>query len=261
MRQFLRVLPFRRLATCLAVVSTLASTPTSRSLAQSPQEVAAQALPSVVVIVAEGTTGEQESSGSGFFVLPDIVATNLHVVAGAHRARVKVPGVETWLPVVGAVAADGQRDLVLLQVPSAIGRPLTLSEDHVAVGDAVYALGAPRGLAGTFAPGIVSAIRHTGSDALLQITAPVSPGSSGGPLLNPRGHVIGVIFAGVRDAQNLNFAIPTKFLSRLLQDRADARSLSVLSPPAGKEQGSSRTLVVALEVREDCRERPGRIPM
>jgi S1-C subfamily serine protease len=88
----------------------------------------------------------------------------------------------------------------------------------VAVGDEIYVIGNPQGLEGTFSQGIVSSIRKIGTDTLLQITAPISPGSSGGPVLDSKGEVIGVAVATFKGGQNLNFAIPVSYLSTLLSN-------------------------------------------
>jgi hypothetical protein len=84
------------------------------------------------------------------------------------------------------------------------------------VGDPVFAVGNPRGLEGTLSEGIVSAIRPVGADAVLQISAPISPGSSGGPVLDGSARVIGVAAATLKGGQNLNFAIPSAYVSRLV---------------------------------------------
>ena len=96
----------------------------------------------------------------------------------------------------------------------------------VQVGETVYAVGNPRGLEGTFSDGIISSIRPVGSDKLIQITAPLSPGSSGGPVLNRRGEVIGVSVLTIRDGQNLNFAIPSNYLRTLHTKIEYVKSLS-----------------------------------
>lgn len=93
------------------------------------------------------------------------------------------------------------------------------------VGATVYAVGNPRGLEGTFSDGIISSIRPVGSDKLIQITAPLSPGSSGGPVLNIKGEVIGVSFSYIQKGQNLNFAIPSNYLNQLLTNPALLKSL------------------------------------
>jgi S1-C subfamily serine protease len=85
-----------------------------------------------------------------------------------------------------------------------------------AVGDKVYAVGNPLGLEGTFSEGIISGMRFIGGHATMQITAPISPGSSGGPILDGSGSVIGVAVATFKNGQNLNLAIPVGYVSRLL---------------------------------------------
>ena len=103
--------------------------------------------------------------------------------------------------------------------------------NRVAVGDEVYAIGNPQGLEGTFSQGIVSSIRQIGSDTLFQITAPISPGSSGGPVLNAQGKVIGIAVATFSGGQNLNFAIPASYLTLLLQNIRPVTALSAKTLP------------------------------
>ena len=98
------------------------------------------------------------------------------------------------------------------------------NSDIVEVGDTVYAVGNPSGLDGTFSDGIISGIRWDGTDKLLQISAPISPGSSGGAVLNSKGWVIG-ISAASRDGQNLNFAIPSNYIKKLLSSPENLKPL------------------------------------
>ncbi len=115
------------------------------------------------------------------------------------------------------VKIDKQRDLAILKV-SDIGAPtLSLGNSNgVQVGQSVYAVGNPVGfLEGTFAPGFVSSIRGKDPSKSIQITAPISQGSSGGPLLNDKGEVIGVVAGAITEGQNLNFAIPSNYLKEL----------------------------------------------
>jgi len=91
-------------------------------------------------------------------------------------------------------------------------------------------VGNPQGLEGTFSQGIVSSIREVGSDKLLQITAPISPGSSEGPVLNAKGEVIGVSVATFRGGQNLNFAIPSNYLKALLGKSGPVKPLVQAKP-------------------------------
>ena len=122
--------------------------------------------------------------------------------------------------IMGVVAVDTQHDLVLLQLSQVRAVPLKLGDvSQLETGEAIYALGNPEGLEGTISPGIVSGIRLRqigGSENLMQITAPISHGSSGGPVVNVRGEVIGVAVSQLRDGQNLNFAVPAPYLALLM---------------------------------------------
>jgi hypothetical protein len=104
------------------------------------------------------------------------------------------------------------------------------NSDAVQVGEAIYAIGNPEGLEGTFSQGIISSIRKVGADKLLQITAPISPGSSGGPVLNIKGEVIGVSVATSAKGQNLNFAIPSNYLMALLGRTGPTKPLAQANP-------------------------------
>ena len=168
--------------------------------------------------------GQPISLGSGFFVGKDIVATNFHVIEQAAAGYAKVIGQSAKLNITGIVGLDALHDLALLQVDSSGVLPLPVaSKLYVNIGDAVYAIGNPRGLEGTFSQGIISSVREFGSDRVLQITAPISPGSSGGPLLDQIGNVVGVSFASIQNGQNLNFAIPSDYLAALQRAKTELR--------------------------------------
>jgi len=189
----------------------------STVLAQTAQEIARKAFSSTVLLVMEDANGQPLSLGSGFFVSNGEVASNLHVVEGAARGYAKIVGQKTKYDIEGITAVDPERDLVLLKISGARAGAVALgNSESVQVGETVYAVGNPQGLEGTFSQGIVSSIREVGNDKLLQITAPISPGSSGGPVLNGKGEVIGVSVATFRGGQNLNFAIPSNYLKTLL---------------------------------------------
>ncbi len=151
--------------------------------------------------------------GSGFFVTGELIATNKHVIDCGGRGTV-VSGNRRSSPII-STWTDPHRDLALVRVAGARVRPLTLSaRGWPAVGEDIYVVGNPEGLEGTFSRGIVSSLRRT--EGLLQFDAPVSPGSSGGPVVDVRGQVIGVAVASVRRGQNLNFAVPAQYLRALL---------------------------------------------
>lgn len=189
----------------------------SIGLPQSAEQLAQRAFPSVVLLVMQDAHEQPVALGSGFFVRDSLVATNLHVIRGASRGYAKLVGQATRFPITGVAAADPQHDLALLRVAGASATVLPLADGaSPSIGDAVYAVGNPEGLEGTFSAGIISGIRKTDAGTLLQITAPISPGSSGGPVLDSRGEVIGLAAATFTGGQNLNFAIPVSYLAGLL---------------------------------------------
>lgn len=199
--------------------------------AQTAQEIAKKAFRSTVLLVMEDANGRPLSLGSGFLVRAGEIATNLHVIEGAARGYAKPVGQKAKYDIQGVTAIDARRDLVILKIFGPLAVSLTLgNSDVVEVGEAVYAVGNPQGLEGTFSQGIVSSIRDVGGDKLLQITAAISPGSSGGPVLNGRAEVIGVSVATFKAGQNLNFAIPSNYLTALIAKTGPARPLAQATP-------------------------------
>ena len=200
--------------------------------AQTARDVAKKVFPSVVIILMDDKNGQLASLGSGFLAEEDIIVTNFHVVEGASRGLVKLIGDNAKYEIQGVVATDEVNDLVLLKVKALTAPALNFGDsESLAVGDPVYAVGNPRGLEGTFSQGIVSSIRKLDSGSLLQITAPISPGSSGGPILDSTGKVIGVAVATYKGGQNLNFAIPVNSLRTLLKSKRDVQPLKAIGKP------------------------------
>lgn len=160
--------------------------------------------------------------GSGFLVAPGRVATNLHVIHGAITGTAELVGQKTdRFKIKGFTAIADKHDLVILEVPGLVVppnvSPLSLGDsEDMNIGETVYAVGNPAGFDGTFSEGNISGIRKDANGTLLQMTAPISPGSSGGPVLNKHGDVIGVSVAA-GPGQNLNFAIPSNYLKSLLK--------------------------------------------
>ena len=198
----------------------------TEAIAQTPQQIAKNAFRATVILVMEDAEGQPLSFGSGFFVGDGQIATNLHVVEGAANGYAKLVGKEMKLNIEGWTALDKERDLIILKVPTFGPEIISLgNSDLVEVGETVYAVGNPRGLEGTFSDGIISSIRLLDGDKLIQITAPISPGSSGGPVLNQKGEAIGVSVLSIRDGQNLNFAIPSNYLKKLRTKIGSAKPL------------------------------------
>lgn len=166
--------------------------------------------------------------GSGFFVAPNIVATNFHVIEGATEAFCLSNNSTVKYKIEGYVAADQSVDLILLKVQNFNMPALKMASQTVTPGQQVYAIGSPKGLPATISDGIVSGMRDFEGYKLIQMTAPISPGSSGGPVLNSKGELIGISVSQLTEGQNLNFAIPKSYLELLLQFKKE-NAISILT--------------------------------
>jgi tetratricopeptide (TPR) repeat protein len=198
------------LCVCLTQTSFVAAQTKRTEL--TARQIAQRTFPSVVVLVAEDRSGDSYL-GSGFFVDDDVVVTNYHVIKEATKVVARRVG-QKHVYQTSIISHDAERDLALVRIVGAIARPLPLVKGiRIAVGDVVYVAGNPEGLEGTFSQGIVSALR---GNEYVQITAPISHGSSGGPVLNSRGEVIGVAVGTIKEGQNLNFAISARYVVSLL---------------------------------------------
>lgn len=177
--------------------------------------VVRRAQPAVVTLHTFDAAGHRLGLASGFVVDGGRVVTNAHVIEGA--ARVEIFDAEEHLlgTVDHAEAIDAEADLAVL--PAIRGaRGLALAAAEPAVGEAVLAIGSPKGLTHTVSDGLVSAVRDLEGRRWIQISAPISEGSSGGPVLNRNGEVIGVSVAVLSEGQNLNFAIPAQEVRAIL---------------------------------------------
>ena len=192
---------------------------TNSATAQTVPEIAEKALAATVYLEMQDSNGVTFGFGSGFFVRENLIATNYHVIKGAMYGTAKLVGKSTTYTIEGVTATDETNDLAILKVTVYEIKPLPLplgNSDIVRIGEAVYVAGNPKGLEGTFSNGIISSLRDTSTKERLQMTAPISPGSSGGPVLNSKGEVIGVSFLTLVGGQNLNFAISVNLLKELL---------------------------------------------
>jgi len=239
-----------------------------------PDKLFATASPSVVRIVQ--LRGKDEfSQGSGFFVSADgLMVTNFHVIDGNTSLKAFTSQGEA-LVVENVVATDDPGDLALLKIkakPSG-GYPfLLLAEAVPAVGVRVYAIGNPLGYSNTLSEGLVSGLRKgrvtRGEPNYVQTTAPISHGSSGGPLLSDAGEVVGVTTAMRVDGQNMNFAVEVGRVRRLVEDRQSiamdaqskarqwmGRAISEVLEGRRQPDGTYRAIAEALAdagEREDC---------
>ncbi len=181
-------------------------------------ELVRRVKPSVVALYVFDKDGKPLSQGSAFFIAPRRVATNFHVIEGGSAGEIHTSQGAAY-SVTRILSSDKNADLAVLEVelPSGVEfKPLTIARGTVQEGEEIVVIGTPRGLEGTISQGIVSALR----ESVIQITAPISHGSSGGPVLNMRGEVVGVAFAGRDDGQNLNYALPGASLAAM-SERAE----------------------------------------
>ena len=213
---------------------------------KTPQQIATDTLPSTVLLEMEDSNGQPHGVGSGFLIEGGEIVTNLHVVEKAYKGSAKLFNLTERYEIAGYTALDVNNDLIILRIKNHQDQtivekvPLRLGDsDVVRQGETIYAVGNPEGLEGTISDGIISGIRmlNTGHKRI-QITAPISPGSSGGPVLNTNGEVIGVSVQAlpslqpipssesqetqyINRAQNLNLAIPSNSLKLLLKQQRD----------------------------------------
>jgi tetratricopeptide (TPR) repeat protein len=173
--------------------------------------------PSAVAIDTFDSQGKALSRGSGFFVDVDRVVTNRHVIENAYRVEVHSSNGGVY-QVKGVLAVDAEGDIALLKVdaPANLVRPLSLERTSPQEGESVVVIGNPFGLEGSVTNGIVSAVRDIPTfGRIIQITASISPGSSGSPVVNMRGQVFGVATLQITGGQSINFAIPSERISQL----------------------------------------------
>ena len=214
----------------------------------SPKEIAARNKPAIVRIESRVNGGpDRRQFGTGFVVGKDgRIATNLHVIVGSDDVKVRMSD-GTKFKVQRVVAIDPQRDLAIIGI-DAVDLPIALlgNSDEVAAGDKVIAIGNPLGVLDyTISDGLISSVRQLGEGiTVLQISAPISQGSSGGPLFNPYGEVIGVATLISAEGQNLNFGVPSNYVRQLLASKQPAEPLAAFAarfpPPSAARSDPSR---------------------
>ena len=190
-------------------------------------QLAQKALAATVSLEMGHVDGQPLGFGSGFFVQRDQIATNFHVIAGASRGTAKLVGKTATYDIEGITASDVENDLAILKVSDSSVQPLPLGDSEaVQLGDTVYVSGNPKESEGTFSSGTISGPREIGNQTLLQMTASISPGGSGGPVLNEKGEVIGLAFVSLEDGQSLDCVIPSNYLKALISKSEAVKPLA-----------------------------------
>lgn len=224
-----RSIPRLALILCVLISAQIAAAqvsanPDSRKVTDSTRQpslpdLVREVKSSVVSVLTYDSKNEPLISGSGFFVRPGEVITNVHVIKGAYRVEIHtLEGKGRTYPVAGAIALDDEADLALLKVdlPADRSRPLAMTTTLPDEGEQVFIIGNPLRLEGSVSDGIVSAIREVPDlGRIIQTTAPVSHGNSGSPLFNMRGQVIGIVTVKVTNGQNINLALGVSRINSL----------------------------------------------
>jgi hypothetical protein len=207
-------------------------------IVKTPAEILNENGRAVAAIVAANDISTK--LGTGFFLHPSgLLLTNFHVIEGTSLVGIRMPTSKDILWAKNARGFDAQNDLAVLAVEGAGANALTLgNSDTVKVGEPIVVVGNPEGLEQTVSNGLISGIREFDGRKLFQITAPISEGSSGSPVFNERGEVIGVVVASLESGQNVNFAIPINYAKQLPQ--SDEVPIAAL-PKRHKENSPSQS--------------------
>ncbi len=179
----------------------------------STEELYAHASARTVFLVCQNYLGNKVSCGSGFFIDEDgTIVTAYHVIDGVAKVKAYTED-GTEYEVVSVLGYDDARDLAILKISSETPfKYFELETENITAGESVYSFGAPLGLAGSFSSGVIACpvLENTASSTEsfkeIQYTAPVSPGSSGGPIFNAYGKVLGAVTYGLTDGNSLSFA-------------------------------------------------------
>lgn len=229
----LRVLPFQFAFLSMAFLGSLWGQARNESPKQelkqqtvplSPQELFKRLSPSVFIVEVLDRKDTVIAFGSGICIAPNLIVTNNHVIEDGASVRIR-QGSKTWPARV--MAQDGDHDLCDLEVngleaPAVSVRPSSSLE----VGERVYSIGAPEGLELTFSEGLISSFRTYKQTQVIQTTAAISHGSSGGGLFDARGQLAGITTFFIEEGQSLNFAIPGELALAISQHQKQTLSLS-----------------------------------
>jgi tetratricopeptide (TPR) repeat protein len=212
------------------------------AVARTAAEVFEKASQSVVVVQIQDEKGKDIALGSGVVLPGGDVATNCHVIDKAvgitvYQGKKRYNAIPRYI--------DYDRDVCSLSVPDMKAPSVSIGSTRtLKVGSRVYAIGTPKGLTLTLSEGIISSLRPVEGGQYLQITAPISPGSSGGGLFDEEGRLIGLTTFYMTEGQQLNFAVPIEWINSLSQRHKK-------SSKTGENDVDWLNQSLALEKRED----------
>jgi serine protease Do len=224
-----------------------AATLGASSAPRSAENVFAEVAPSVARIQVMDVSGHVIALGSGVVIDKAVVLTNCHVAKRGVKLTVKIG--DAVMPATIQLA-DEEFDLCRLTVPGLVAPAVAIgSVASLRTGQRVYAIGAPAGLELTISEGIVSALRKVDEGTVIQTTAPISPGSSGGGLFDASGAMVGIVTFQHRFGQNLNFALPADWIGQMRARRASDATLQ--ASLSGNPSDASSALILGQWICRD----------
>lgn len=202
------------------------------------------AAPSIVVVEAHNKNGAIVARGSGVVIAKGVVVSNCHVFTKADTAVVRYR--EANYPA-ALQYGDMAHDLCSFTVNGLSAPPVRMSSTpSLKVGESAFAIGAPEGLELTLSGGLISSLRKLPDGVVIQMTTPISPGSSGGGLFDAQARLIGITSYYMKEGQQLNFALPVEWINELPRRGGSAKEKMTLdSRPASPESQSSQAMQVA----------------
>lgn len=200
-----------------------------KSFSSSPSAIN-NAQQSVVKLICYDHNGEETAIGSGFFIYDDkTIVTNYHVISEAYACDISTEQDKTY-SVSKVVGYDKDKDIAIITLSENTGlKPLKIGDPNkVKKGEKIVAIGSPLGIKNSVSDGILSGRITMDDMSVLQFTAPISSGNSGGALFDDKGRVIGVTFASYEDGQNLNLAIPIDLVENIYRNLKYEMSISTI---------------------------------
>jgi hypothetical protein len=190
-----------------------------------------ESIESVVTVVSLDKNDKILMTGTGFFASHQyLIATNYHVIKNAHHIKI-ITSDNKEHDIFDVCVKNATNDIAVLRSKTK-QRPLPLRKNIPQVGDEIISIGSPMGLSGSLSTGIIGAIRNDDVKDYYQITSPISPGSSGGPVIDKNGRVLGMTTFYIKGGQNLNFAIPSTQVTPYLDNSSACSNKTDIKPSA-----------------------------
>ena len=219
-------------------------TPTKITAELTAEQIYEKCSPAIFYIETYDPSNRHTGNGSGFFIDDQGTAvTNYHVIENAYNSKIQLPNNDKFLEILGVYDYNVEQDWAVIKVDCTGNPYLTIADCSKVVGGMkTYAIGSPKGLQNTISQGIVSNPKRDIGRAVtyIQTDTPISPGSSGGALLNKYGEVVGITSAFFNNGQNLNLVVPMTYLSSYRISNVSAlKSIFFGITPDGKYVGNS----------------------